>query len=566
MGHFLRKNWLRRGVAVLAAVATLGTVGTASAITIGHGVYVDPGGNTGVGPKDDLLWLHDQLNNGNPEEGWGDASTTWMLNNLVTHGVNFSTDSQNRIRTACRNAINDAIARSGRAKRARVVGLVATIGTGRSGKPVLWGDNREDFRARFQKNWNSWGGPMGGPTGELRKWSNDDINKLHDNANQAIDGMSGVMNQAVCLAVNEFEPASLRQQYHLNVHTTSQNAPKKAGDANPVHDRIVATLNRGEQWSGGKVNLGVWLNWDGYPAGASRNAIRKQATISGPSTVNSPDFTPSDFGWKTWAPGRYWFDISSGKQGNMAGGVNTSDRQASETFNLEPSTNKELTRMNGQKMDGQLAPGTQYMAHVTGTVTPAINGKYNTRATITDHILSKNVWVGANDHDDLTKVTVSHDGRTVTNGVHVTKTDTADGYDVTATITNPAEGEYTLNIPSTIKALTGNGKDKTNETIKDQGCIIPNTGARQVCSDTKQEQGEHPETSKAWQLKDGKLIEDKDWTNHVGADGMTFLPGDPVSASQLNSQPMVHRNHAVFRQTKGSAQESRDPAEPLLFA
>lgn len=333
----------------------------------------------------------------------------------------------------------------------------------------------------------------------------------------------------IVIALNQNEPKPAN--YHLNVSTNAIGQSPQAGTTNPVHDRITASLNRGEKWSGKPVTLGVFLNWDGYPAGESRKAIQKTVTINGPATVSSPNFTPRDFGWSTWAPGRYWYDIAVGKQGDMAGGVNTPDRQAPETFQkTPPPTGKTITRMNGQKIDGQLAPGTMYMSHITGTVTPAVPGKYNTQATITDHIHSKNVWIGAQDHDDLTKVTVTHDGKTVTNGVHVSKTETTDGIDVTATISNPAEGQYTLNIPSTIKALTGNGKDKVDETIKDQGCVVANTGAAAVCTDTKQEQGEHPETSKAWQLKGGQLVEDKNWTNKVGADNLTFLPGDPVSA------------------------------------
>ncbi len=530
---------IRRGIAILAAAAALGMAGTASAINIGVGTVIGPGGNTGIGPSGDLLWLHDYLNTGNnPVEGWGDASTDWMLDQLTRSGLNPSPrDFTAKVRTACQGALRDAVARAGgRTNKARVVGLIATVGVGSDGKAVLWGDNKTDFNNRFQNNWNA-RGTIGGPRGSLHNWSNNDVNELHNRANETISRMSGVSNQAVCLAVNEFEPPDL-QQYHLNVHTNSTNAPKEAGDTNPVHDRIVASLNRGESWSGSPIRLGVWLNWDGYPASnRSRKAIRKEVTLRGPSTVNSPDFKPSDFGWKSWAPGRYWYDISAGRQGNMAASIDTSDRQSAETFSLPTLPPlKALTRMNGQEMDGQLVPGTLYMAHVTGTVAPAVSG-YNTRSTITDHIMSKDVWVGAADHDDLTKVTVSHDGQTVTSGVHVTRTDTADGIDVTATIDNPAEGEYTLNIPSTIKAKTGDGKDKTNETIRDRGCIIANTGASEQCSDTKQEQGEHPETSKAWQLKDGKLIEDKDWTNHVGADGTTFLPGDPVSAIVTGNIP-----------------------------
>lgn len=527
----LRRHW-RALVAAGVAVATLGMASAASAINIGVDTGSGSGASSGIGPSGDLLWLHDYLNNGTPVEGWNDASINWMLGSLGRSGISFTArGGLTRIRQTCQGAIRNAVARSGgRTTKARVVGLAATVGRGSDGETVLWGDNASDFNRRFQANWNSHSN-IGGAHGDLNNWSTGDVNRLHSRANQAISSMSGVNNQVVCLAVNEYEPPDI-MGYHLNVATTHQGNPP-AGANTAVHDHIVAGLNAGESWSGSAVRANVWLNWDGYPAtDTSRKAEHKTVTISRPGQYDSPNFTPADFGWKTWAPGRYWYDIDVPKQGSMMAAVNTPDRQASETYTIPTgSTKKTIARMDGSSIDGrQVVPGTLYMQSITGTVTPAASG-YNTQATVTDHIMDSRVWVGAKDHDDLTKVTVEHDGKTVTQGVKITKTATKDGFDVTATISNPDEGEYKLNVPAAEKADDpSTGKQDRKQATNDRGCTVANTGASSVCSDTKVQPGEHPETNKAWLLKNGKLVEDKEWTNKVGADTETFLPGDPVSA------------------------------------
>lgn len=81
----------------------------------------------------------------------------------------------------------------------------------------------------------------------------------------------------------------------------------------------------------------MWLNYEpGQGASAQPGkAIRKDFTISQQGDVNTPEFRPSDFGWKNgWAIGTYWFDITISKQNNMDAGVNTLDREKSETFTL----------------------------------------------------------------------------------------------------------------------------------------------------------------------------------------------------------------------------------------
>lgn len=83
------------------------------------------------------------------------------------------------------------------------------------------------------------------------------------------------------------------------------------------------------------LKASVVLNWDGY-YGSKAKAVTKTMDISSIGTANSPTFTPKDFGWTSWAAGKYWYDIKVARQKAMAKAVDTPDRVASETFTLDP--------------------------------------------------------------------------------------------------------------------------------------------------------------------------------------------------------------------------------------
>lgn len=118
-----KPGWLRRGIASLAAFATLATgglvaVSSANAIdNSGNGVIIGGGGNTGIGPNDFVLWLKDNLAQtaaGKPPTGWGtrdNANTSVLLSDLAKAGVDVSDSGVNKplIQKACNQAVNRAL-------------------------------------------------------------------------------------------------------------------------------------------------------------------------------------------------------------------------------------------------------------------------------------------------------------------------------------------------------------------------------------------------------------------------------------------------------------------------
>lgn len=52
------------------------------------------------------------------------------------------------------------------------------------------------------------------------------------------------------------------------------------------------------------------LNWAADASATKADATQsKSATLKAKATSAGPSFTPSDFGWKTWRAGRYWYDL-----------------------------------------------------------------------------------------------------------------------------------------------------------------------------------------------------------------------------------------------------------------
>lgn len=125
-------------------------------------------------------------------------------------------------------------------------------------------------------------------------------------------------------------PKSIRHGYQLSL-STQAHGPKSlvAGSKDPVKDSITSTFESGYHE---KENLRgkVILHWDGSPA------AQAEKTVSLPtgSTKDSPQFTPQDFSWKEWKPGKYWFDIHLEKQAHLTQAVDTPDREPAESWTL----------------------------------------------------------------------------------------------------------------------------------------------------------------------------------------------------------------------------------------
>lgn len=322
----------------LLTIAAGVSVGLGAAIpAYADGIY-DPGAGgsggptsgTGTGPSHYIFVLGDDLSRmSNPFQGWGQGSTDYFVNrlNAVAGGVMSQKQIHQWADPACNTAMQRAIARSGgKAKKARVVGLYMGVRKN-NGKWVSYGANGEEYVKHYPGAWNAAKNANTFP-GHTQK-TIDSIYKVGLAEAEATAAAHPSGARAVCIALNEFEP----EGYELQVSTAAQASPGVAGGTQAVHDQI-RTSAKGTSV---KENLKakVVLHWDGYYGGKAK-AVTKAMNISGIGTANSPTFTPKDFGWTSWAAGKYWYDIKVGRQKAMAKAVDTPDRVASETFTLKP--------------------------------------------------------------------------------------------------------------------------------------------------------------------------------------------------------------------------------------
>ena len=512
----------------LLTVAAGLSVGLGAAIpAYADGIY-NPGaggtgggsGGSGTGPSHYVFVMGDNLGRrANPVQGWGQASTNYFVNrlNAFVGGAMVQKQIHQWADPACNTALQRAIARSGgKAKKARVVGLYMGVRKNK-GKWVSYGANGKEYVAHYPGAWNAAKTPGTFP-GHNAKTINSiyKVGLAEANATAAAHPTGA---RAVCIALNEFEP----EGYELQVATAAQASPGVAGGAQAVHDQI-RTSAKGTSVKEA-LKASVVLNWDGYYGGKAK-AVTKAMDISSIGTANSPTFTPKDFGWTSWAGGKYWYDIKVGRQKAMAKAVDTPDRVASETFTLKPPPPvKTMHDAGGRVLDPKevVVSAMPYLAKIKAHTGGA------TSVEISDTILSKNVFIGDKEKDDFSKIYVTDEqGSKVAADIKVD--DSQDGKRIVkAVVKDAAPGWFTLNVPTAPKPT------KVKENIQNVGKTCWDTD-RKVCeeSEKKEINKEVPDPNKAWVLnKDGSLVwdvNDPQKTNNVGADQKTFNHGDKVGA------------------------------------
>lgn len=240
-----KPGWLKRGIASLAAFATLATgglvaVSSANAIdNSGNGVIIGGGGNTGIGPNDFVLWLKDNLAQtaaGKPPTGWGtrdNANTSDLLSDLAKAGVDVSDSGVNKplIQKACNQAVNRAL--DATHQRARVIGFATSLRGG-----FMWGDNAAHWKSLFEQRWSqAQAQPNGGVRFFLNGWTDGDVTKFargeFDKGMAEMAAAGTVNNLAICVAVNESQPPNGLHPHHLHrgpSHHSGGPAHHRQGD------------------------------------------------------------------------------------------------------------------------------------------------------------------------------------------------------------------------------------------------------------------------------------------------------------------------------------------------
>lgn len=280
-----KPGWLRRGIASLAAFATLATgglvaVSSANAIdNSGNGVIIGGGGSSGIGPNDFVLWLKDDLTAtaaGKPPTGWGtrdNANTSVLLSDLAKADVDVSDSGVNKplIQKACNQAVNRAL--DATHQKARVIGFATSLRGG-----FMWGDNAKHWKSLFEQKWSqAQAQPNGGIKNNLQDWTDSDVTKFargeFDKGMAEMAAAGTVNNLAICVAVNESQPPM------AFTPTISTEAPHIIQEGQPITDKVTVGVKSGDRWIDGTS-----VTAKGYYFTGSKDAIIRNLPYEGDPT------------------------------------------------------------------------------------------------------------------------------------------------------------------------------------------------------------------------------------------------------------------------------------------
>lgn len=280
-----KPGWLKKGIASLAAFATLATGGLAAVSSAnaidnsGNGVIIGGGGSTGIGPNDFVLWLRDSLAAtaaGKPPTGWGtrdNANTSVLLSDLAKAGVEVSDYGTNKplIQKACNQAVNRAL--DATHQRARVIGFATSLRGG-----AMWGDNAKHWKSLFEQRWSqAQANPNGGIKNNLQEWTDSDVTKFargeFDKGMAEMAAAGTVNNLAICVAVNESQPPM------AFTPTISTEAPHIIQEGQPITDRVTVGVKSGDRWTNGTS-----VTAKGYYFTGSKDAILRNLPYTGDPT------------------------------------------------------------------------------------------------------------------------------------------------------------------------------------------------------------------------------------------------------------------------------------------
>lgn len=341
------------------------------------------------------------------------------------------------------------------------------------------------------------------------------------------------------------------KRYYTLTASTQASAPTgmNLSSADAVHDTInTAVLDKDGNAASDDLKayaanydvptVDVTLHYGGIGT-RKETTVTKQTTVTPGQSVDSPNFTPSDFvftnrngqqeAWTAWGQGNYWFTISIPQQGHMTISINLDQKEDAESFSV---TNP------GAKIDKTLYDETDNRIVDESTEQLVYNMTYYAQITAPARG-SADLWI--RDIINTTDVTVDNDNAYVTleaTGERIPadiKTTQENGQTITiahiTSIVQPHDS-YILHVPQRPGART------TKWIIKDTpGWSI--TGPDQITDFGSHQLPVIPPTpDKVWVLnQDGALTAtDSKWTNNVSdiqnghADTKTFLLGNAIGA------------------------------------
>ncbi|KFI84351.1 MULTISPECIES: LPXTG cell wall anchor domain-containing protein [Bifidobacterium] len=304
--------------------------------------------------------------------------------------------------------------------------------------------------------------------------------------------------------------------YKLSVSTKQASAASmKVGSTAAVHD-VITTSNNGSSLSE-NLTAKVIMHYDGQRNGyVAARSVTKSMAISNDGSKNSPDFMPSDFGLSHWQEGTYWFDVQVARQGKMQAAVDTTDREASESFSV--------AAVPPVKPSKSIEEGTSADRMVNRTTITTGTGRGGYEMTIQDRITPN----GVNYSIDNCKLVDTTSGADVSGDFTITWDKSANT--VTAVRTKakgemPLDHTYAFSFDVTVA--------KPDFSKVDDVASVKWNQEPSVNTDGKSFPTWRPNPDKSWiKYVDGKwqAVIDPSRSNQTGADTETFLDGDTVGS------------------------------------
>lgn len=322
----------------------------------------------------------------------------------------------------------------------------------------------------------------------------------------------------IVIVLNKYQPKPPVLDYDLSV-TTNVSAPKdlKVGSMDAVTDVIHASQSAGDPQT---VTANVIMHYDGNAYVAAKT-VTKSVKITTKGDTRTPEFKPSDFGFTAgWQAGSYWFDVQVAAQGHMKAAVDTSDREASESFRITqvppPAPRKDIQK------------GTSADAMRNTTSISSQTGRGGYVMTFTDTIHPNGVAYSI-ENMKVTDTTAKKD----VSGEFTFNWNKA-GNVVTA-VRPASKGLMPYDHTYVFQLDVVVAKPDINK-VQDQGTVLWNEVSQST--ESREFPTWNPNPDKSWTKMgaDGKwaAVIDPDRTNATGADNNVFLDGDKV-ASVVNS-------------------------------
>lgn len=516
----LNKLWRRSAAAVVAAATLMGGVAPAAFAAGGGGNQPGSGGGLDAAQ----FW---QYRDG-PDGSWGPATSLDSVRKamqaagvtILDEGGSYNGPAKaqaalDQARAECERGFNQRHPSEAGQANCRVVGVGAVAGSQAQGTNG-WNGSGVVARSTWIDNWNKYVAPEEYFYSGKIKYKTS--TPFDDNPSDSVDKiMERNVHDDTSIAIivlDKYQPAPPVVDYDLTI-TTNVNAPQdlKTGSTGKVSDTIHASQSRGDAQ---QVNANVIMHYDGNKYVGAKN-VTKSVKITTKDDTRSPEFAPSDFGWKAWPAGTYWFDVQVPKQGHMKAAVDTADREASESFRIVDVPPAPPVKEIEQGVSADAMRNTTTIESGTG------RGGY--AMTFRDVITPNGV---AYSIENMKVTDKTDNNKDISDQFTMTwdqaaNTVTAVRKDTTSMM--PLEHTYVFQLDVVVS------KPDINK-VTDQANVLWNDTSQST--EQKEFPTWNPNPDKSWIKQDasGKwaAVIDPEHTNNTGADQNVFLDGDKVAS------------------------------------